>query len=142
MVSEASTCTAAREVSSVVAASRSRQQGTAVCGVRHNFPKFIQWSGNRRTILRQSKHEIIGQQLKHTHIKKQIYICRNSLYGPARCVRTKGDASDMAIAQPTRRPHPSPPGSTTSERMRPYPPCVFLPDYSVSQATVTAALEG
>ena len=40
MVSEDSTCTAARKVSCAAAAR------AAVCGVRHNSQKFMQWSGN------------------------------------------------------------------------------------------------
>ena len=47
MVSEDSTCTAAREVSSAAADSCSRQHRTAACGVRYNFQSFMQWSGNK-----------------------------------------------------------------------------------------------
>ena len=54
-----------------------------VYGVRHNFPNFMQWSGNARTILCQSEHETIPPHPKHTHINKQICISGNSLYGPA-----------------------------------------------------------
>ena len=73
MVSENATCTDAREVSpAAAAASFSRQQRAAVCGVRHNFRNFMQWSGNKRTILCQSEHERIPPHPKHTHIKKHF----------------------------------------------------------------------
>ena len=89
----------------------------AVCGVRQNFQKFMQWSGSKRTILCQSEHERIPPHPKHTHIKKQFFFNGNSLHGPARWIRTKGDTSDMAIVQPTEHPRTFPPGSRVSEHM-------------------------
>ena len=78
MVSEDLTCTAAREVYCAAADARA-----AVCGVRHNFQKFMQWSRNKITILCQSEHERIPPHPKHTHIKKHLFIYGNFPYGPA-----------------------------------------------------------
>ena len=84
MVSEDSTGTAAREVSCAAAARE------AVCGVRHTSQNFMQWSGNKRTILCQSEHEGIPPRPKLTHIKKHLKKNGNSLYGPASWTHTKG----------------------------------------------------
>ena len=140
MVSEDTTCTAAREVSSAASASCSRQQRPAVCGVRHNCQNFMLGRGNERTILCQSQHERMPPHPKHTHIKKRFFIYGNSLYEPASWIKTKGDPSDMAIVQPTEHPLTSPPGSTGSEHMPLYPSCVRLPESSVSRAMATGAL--
>ena len=126
MVSKDSTCTAAREVSCAVAAR------AAVCGVRHNSQNFMQWSGNKRTILCQSEHEGIPPRPKNTHIKDNFFIYGNSLYGPASWTHTKGDTSDMPSMQPTEHSRTSPPGSTGSEHIRLYPSCVCLPECSFS----------
>ena len=73
MVSEDTTCTAAREASSAAAA-YSREQRAAACGVWHNVQTVIQWSGNKITILGQSEHQKIPPHPKHPHVKKSIYL--------------------------------------------------------------------
>ena len=136
MISEDSTCTAAREVSSSAAASCSRQHRAEVCGVRHNFQKFMQCSGNKRAILRKNP---AASKTHPQQKKKNIY--GNSLRGPVSWIHTKGDTSDMAIVQPTEHPRTSPPRSRVSEHMPLYPSCVCLPEWAVAQAIATGALE-
>ena len=86
MVSEDSTCTAAREASSVAAASCSREQRAEVCGVRHKFQSYIQRSGNKITILCQPEHQKIPPHPKHPRWKKKSY--RNPMYPPAATINT------------------------------------------------------
>ena len=118
----------------------SRQQRAAVCGVRQNFQNFMQWSGNKRTILCQSEHERISPHPRHTHITKHFFIYGYSLCGPASWIHTKGDTSGMPIVQPTEHPRTFPPGSTGSEQMPLYPSCVCLLESSVLRAVTTGAL--
>ena len=49
-------CTAAREVSSAAAASGSRQQGSAVCGVRHNFQNYVQYGAETKERFRANQN--------------------------------------------------------------------------------------
>ena len=113
------------------------RERAAVCGVRHNSQNFMQWSGNKRTILCQSEHEGIPPRPKNTHIKDNFFIYGNSLYGPASWTHTKGDTSDMPSMQPTEHSRTSPPGSTGSEYMPRHPSCVCLPECSVSREMTT-----
>ena len=87
----------------LLVAADSRERRCAVC-----MTFKITWSGNKRTILCQSKHERMPPHPKHTHIKKRLFIYGNSLYGPANWTHTKGDTSDMAIVQPTESTHAPP----------------------------------
>ena len=65
-MSQDSTCTAAREASSAAAASYSREQRAAACGVRDNVEIGIKWSGNKITISCQSEHHVIFEKLCRT----------------------------------------------------------------------------
>jgi len=79
MVSQDSTCTAAREASSAAAASYSREQRAAACGVRHNVQTGIKWSGNKITISCQSEHQKISPHPKHPRLKKHFFSSRNPM---------------------------------------------------------------
>ena len=139
MVSQDSTCTAAREASSA-AASYSRDQRASACGVRHNFQTGIHLSGNK-TILCQSEHQKIPPHPKHPRLKKHFFSSRNPMYLLAAAINTKGDISGMPSMQPTEHPRTSLTGSRVSEHMPLYPSCVHLPEWAVSQAIATGALE-
>ena len=139
MVSECSTCTAAREASSATAASCSREQRAAVCDVRRNVQKYIPWSGNKITILCQAEQKIPPLP-QHPRLKNVFYL-RNPTYLSAATINTKGVISHMPMMQPTEELSTSPPGSTRSEHMPLYPSCVCLPECSLSQAMATGALE-
>ena len=76
-----------------------------------------------------------------THMKNQVFIYENSLYGPTSWTHTKGDTSEIAIVQPAKHSRTSPPGSRVSEHMPLYPSCVCLLQWAVSQAMATGALE-
>ena len=134
MVSEDSMCTAAREVSCAAAAR------AAVCGVRHNFQNFMQWSGNKRTILCQSEHDRILPHPKHTHTKKHFLFtetpCMDLRAGPTRKVirRTWRLCSLQSTHAPPRRDRQ---GQST---------CLCIPHAyvywsPVSRAMATGALE-
>ena len=140
MVSQDSTCTAAREASSA-AASYSRDQRAAACGVRHNFQTDIHFSGNKITILCQSEHRKIPPHPKDPRLKKHFFSSRNPMYLVAAAIKTNGYTSDMPSMQPTEHPRTSPPGLTGSEHMPLYPSRVRLPESSVSRANATGALE-
>ena len=140
MVSEDSTCTAAREPSSA-AASYSREQKAAACGVRHNVQTDTQWSGNKITILCQSEHQKIPPHPKHSRLKKHFFSSRNPMYLLAATINTNGDISGMPSMQPTEHPRTPPPGSTGSEHVPLYPSCVRLPKCSFSRANATGAPE-
>ena len=140
MVSEDSTCTAAHEASSA-AASYSRKQRAAACGVRHNVQTDIQRSGNKITILWQSEHQKIPPHPKHPRLKKHFFSSRNPMYLLAATINAKGDTSGMPSMQPTEHPRTSPPGSTGSGHVPLYPSCARLPESSVSRANATGALE-
>ena len=140
MVSDDSTCTAAREASSA-AASYSIEQRVVACGVRHKVQTDIQWSGNKRTILCQSENQKILPHPKHPRLKKHFFSSRNPMYLVAAAIKTNGDTSDMPSMQPTEHPRTSPPGLTGSEHMPLYPSRVRLPESSVSRANATGALE-
>ena len=101
MVSQDSTCTAAREASSA-AASYNRKQRATACGVRHNFQTDIQWSGNKITILWQSEHQKIPPHPKHPRLKKHFFCSRNPMFLPAATINTKCDISDMPSMQPQK----------------------------------------
>ena len=77
-------CTAAREASSS-AASSSRDQRAAACGVLHDCQTDIHLSGNKITILCQSEHQKIPPHAKHPRLKKHFFSARNSTskYVPA-----------------------------------------------------------
>ena len=115
MVSEDSTCTAAREPSSA-AASYSREQKAAACGVLHNVQTDTQWSGNKITILCQSEHQKIPPHPKHSRLKKHFFSSRNPMYLLAATINTNGDISGMPSMQPTEHPRTPPPGSTVRTR--------------------------
>ena len=128
MLSEDVHCTVAREVSSDAAASGSRQQKAAVCGVRHNFQNYTQYGAETKERFCANQNEILPPHPIHTHIKRHFFIYGNSLlvYGPASWTHTKGDTLDIAIVQPAKHPRTSPPGSRVSEHMPLYPSCVRL----------------
>ena len=141
MVSQDSTCTAAREVSSAAAASYRREQRAAGCGVRHNVQTGIKWSGNKITISCQSEHQKIPPHPKHPRLKKHYFSSRNPTYLLAATINTKGDVSGMPNMQPTQHPRTSPPGLRVSEHMSRRASCVCLPECSFSRANATGALE-
>ena len=103
MVSEDSTCTAAREVSCAAAVT------AVVCGVRHTSQNSTQWSGNKRTILCQGENEGIPPRPKHTHIKKHFLFlgtpCMDLRAGPTRKVvrRTCPACNRQSTHAPSRR---------------------------------------
>ena len=140
MVSQDSTCTAAREASSA-AASYSRDQRAAACGVRRNFQTDIHMNGNKITILCQSEHQKIPPHPKHPRLKKHFFSSRNPMYLLAATINTNGDISGMPSMQPTQHPRTSPPGLRVSEHMPRRPSCVCLPEFSFSRANATGALE-
>ena len=114
------------------------QQRGAVCGVRHNFQNYMR---NKITILCQSEHSKIPPHPKHTHIKKQIFVDGNSLYAPASWKHTKADMSYIPSQQPSENRRTSPPRSRVPEHMPRRPSCVCQPEFSVSRAIATGALE-
>ena len=73
MVSQDSTCTAARDEFSA-AASYSREQKAAACCVRHNFQSDIEWIGNKMTILCQSEHQKTPANPKHPRLKNMYIV--------------------------------------------------------------------
>ena len=141
MVSQDSTCTAAREASSAAAASYSREQRAAACGVRHNVQTSIKWSGNKITISCQSEHQKIPPYPKHPRLKKHFFSSRNPMHLLGAAINAKGGVSGMPSIQPTEHPRTSPPGSTGAEHMPMYPSCVRLPESSASRANAIGALE-
>ena len=141
-ISEDSTCTVAREVSSADCAfccRYQRESGGARCAAQ--LSKFHAIERKQKNDLCQSEPERIPPHPKHTHIKKQVFIYVNSLYGPASWIHTKGDTSEMPSTQRTEHPRTSPPGSNGSEHMPLYPSCVRLLESSASRAMATCALE-
>ena len=140
MVSQDSTCAAAREASSAAAASYSREQGAAACGVRHNVQTGIKWSGKKITISCQSEHQKIPPHPKQPRLKKHLFSSRNPTYLVAAAINTNGDTSDMPSMQPTEHPCTSPPGLRVSEHMPRRPSCVCLPKFSFSRTNATGCL--
>ena len=142
MVSQDSTCTAAREASSAAAAaSYSREQRAAACGVRHNVQTGIKWSGNKITISCQSEHQKNSPHPKRPRLKKHLVSRRDPMYLLAATINTNGDISGMPSMQRTEHPRTSPPGLRVSEHMPRRPSCVCLPECSFSRANATGALE-
>ena len=140
MVSQDSTCTAAREASSA-AASYSRDQRAAACGVRHNFQTDIHFSGNKITILCQSEHRKIPPHPKDPRLKKHFFSSRNPMYLLADMINAEGGISGTPSMQPTEQICTSPRGLRVSEHVPLYPSCVRQPECSFSQANATGALE-
>ena len=140
MVSQDSTCTAAREASSA-AASYSRDQRAAACGVWHNFQTDIHLSGNKITILCQSEHQKIPPHPKHPRLKKHFFSSRNPMYLLADTINAEGGISGTPSMQPTEQICTSPRGFRVSEHVPLYPSCVRQPECSFSQANATGALE-
>ena len=142
MVSQDSTCTAAREASFAVAASYSREQRAAACGVRHNVQTGIKWSGNKITISCQLEHQKNSPHPKHPRLEKHFFSSRNPMYLVAfAAINTNGDISGTPSMQPTQHPRTSPPGLRVSEHMPRRPSCVCLPEYIFSQTVATGARE-
>ena len=141
MVSQDSTCTAAREASSAAAASYSREQRAAACGVRHNVQTGIKWSGNKITISCQSEHQKIPPHPKHPRLKKHFFSSRNPMYLLADTINAEGGISGTPSMQPTEQICTSPRGFRVSEHVPLYPSCVRQPECSFSQANATGALE-
>ena len=129
-----------REASSA-AASYSREQRAAACGVRHNFQTDIKWSGNKITFLCQSEHQKITPHPEHPRLKNHLFMSRNPMYLVAAAINTNGDTSDMPSMQPTEHPRTSPPGLRVSKHMPRRPSCVCLPECFFSRANATGALE-
>ena len=141
MVSQDSTCTAAREASSASAASYSREQRAAACDVRHNVPTGIKWIGNKLTtfVPMRTPEKIAAPQ--HPRLKKHLFSSRNPMYLVAAAINTNGDISGMPSMQSTQHQRTSPPGLRVSEHMHRRPSRVCLPEFSVSRANATGAVE-
>ena len=60
---------------------------------------------------------------------------------PAARMNTSGAMSHMPMVQPTDQACTSPPGARGQDRMPRRPSCVRLPEFSVSQALATGALD-
>ena len=121
-------CTAARQVSADAAASGSRQEIEAVCGVRHIFQTYMQYgteTKERFCTNQNTKKE--SRRMQHTPTSKSNFLLMRLLYGPASWTHTKGDTLDIAIVQPTEHPRTPPPGSKVSAHMLLNPSCVRLP---------------
>ena len=110
MVSEDSTCTAAREVSSATAASCSRQLRAAVCGVRHNFQNHMQYGAEttERFCVNQNTKE--SRRIQNTPTSKSILLFMKTTYmdlraGPTRKVirRTSRLCNPRNTHAPPRR---------------------------------------
>ena len=78
---------------------------------------------------------------KHPRLKKHFFSSRNPMYLLAAAINANGDISGMPSMQPTEHPRTSLTGSRVSEHMPLYPSCVHLPEWAVSQAIATGALE-
>ena len=142
MISQYSTRSAAREASSAAAASYSREQRAAACGVRHNVQTGIKWNGNEITISCQSEHQKNSPHPKHPRLKKHFFSSRNPMYLVACCDKHKWRYLwHMPSTQPTELPRTSPPGLRVSAHMPRRPYCICLPDCSFSRANATGALE-
>ena len=85
------------------------------------------------------KHEIPPHP-KQPRLKKHLSSSRSPMYLLAAAMNT-GDISGMPSMHPTEHPLTSPPGSRVSEHMPLYPSCVPLPEWAVSRAIATGALE-
>ena len=140
MISQDSTCTAAREASSAAAASYSREQRTAAFGVRHNVQTGIKCSGNENDFVPIRTPENFATP-KHSRLKKHFFSSRNPMHLVAAAINTNGDTSDMPSMQPTGHPRTSPPGLRVSEHVPRRFSCVCLPEFSFSRANATGALE-
>ena len=103
MVSQDSTCTAAREASSA-AAYYSREQRAAACGVRHNVRTDIQWRGNKITILYQSEHQKIPPHPKHPRVNFFFFSSKNPMYLLTATISTNGCNPQSTHASPRRGP--------------------------------------
>ena len=66
------------------------QQRAAVCSVRHSFQNYVQWNGNKITILCQSEHQKIPPHPKRPRLKNHVFSSRNPMYLPAATINTKG----------------------------------------------------
>ena len=130
-----------RMPSSAAAASYSKEQRAAACGVRHNVQTGIKWSGNKITISCQSEHRNVPPHLKHPRLKKHFFRSRNPMYRVAAAINTNCNISGMPSLQPTEHPRTSPPGLRVSEHMPRRPSCVCLPECSFSRANATGALK-
>ena len=76
---------------------------------------------------------------KHTRLKIHFFSSGNSFCTSKAAASPKGKTSDMPSVQPTEQPRTSPPGSWGSEHMPLYPPCVRLPECSVSRVMATGS---
>ena len=144
MVSEDSTCTVLLHARCLLLlllllAADSREWRCEVCGITFKITCNIERKQNKCFVpIRTRKNPAVSKT--HPH-QKAIFLYGNSLYGQVTWTHTKGDTSDMAITQPTEHPRTSPPGSRVSEHMPLCPSCVCLPEWAVSQAIATGALE-
>ena len=86
------------------------------------------------------KHEVPPHP-KHPRLKQHFFSSRNPMYLLAAATNTEGDISGMPSMHPTEHPRTSPPGSWVSEHISLYLSCVHLPEWAVSQAIATGALE-
>ena len=66
-------CTAAHEVSSAAAASGSRQQRSAVCGVRHNFENYMQYGGETKERVLANQNTKESRRIQNTPTSKKIF---------------------------------------------------------------------
>ena len=82
-------CTAAREVSSDAAASGSRQQRAAVCGVRHNFQNYMHYGAEtkERSCANQNTKE--SRRIQNTPTSKSIFLFVETPYMDPRAGSTR-----------------------------------------------------
>ena len=132
-------CTAAGEVSSAAAASGSRQERSAVCGVRQNFQITCNMERKQSNdfVLIRTRY---NPAESNTHTSKMFFFFffGNSLHGPVSWTHTKGNTSEIAIVQPAEYPRTSPPGSRVSEHMPLY--SSYVRQCSVSRTFANGAL--
>ena len=78
---------------------------------------------------------------KTPSLEKHFFSSRNLMYLLAAAINTEGGISGVSSMQPTEHPRTSPPGSRVSKHTPLYRSCVHLPEWAVSQAIATGALE-
>ena len=103
MVSQDSTCTAARErlLQLLLLTAESKERRLGVCGIK--FKPASKWSGNQNNdfvpIRTPEPHP------KHPRLKKHFFSSRNPMHLVAAAINTNGDTSDMPSMQPKAPTH-------------------------------------
>ena len=142
MISEDSTCTVllrARCLLMLLLAADSKERWCAVCGITSKITCNMELKQKNDVVPIRTRNNPAAFKT-HPH-QKSFCMYGNSLYGTASWTHTTGDISGMPSMQPTEHPRTSPPGSRVSEHIPLYPSCVHLPEWAVSQAIATGALE-